>query len=144
MEGKSGLRQKKGLAIMVRPVFFNVKVHLDPSLRREYLTFMSLNVDFSRLTEIITENVDAKQIILFGSYAQNMAGPDSDIDILILVDDSASKIQEIAQLLHRKIHSVIELPCDILVEHENTFRERSALPTIERAIAREGKILYAA
>ncbi|MDY7028961.1 MAG: nucleotidyltransferase domain-containing protein [Spirochaetota bacterium] len=33
---------------------------------------------------------------------------------------------------------------DILVEHESTFRERSVLPTIERAIAREGKVLYAA
>ena len=41
-------------------------------------------------------------------------------------------------------HKVIDIPCDILVEHESTFRERSVLPTIERAIAREGKVLYAA
>lgn len=33
---------------------------------------------------------------------------------------------------------------DILVEHESTFRGRSVLPIIERAIAREGKVLYEA
>jgi predicted nucleotidyltransferase len=69
---------------------------------------------------------------------------DSDIDILVLVDDSESNLREIVQLLYRKVYAVINIPCDILVEHESTFRERSVLPTIERAIAREGKVLYAA
>jgi hypothetical protein len=71
-------------------------------------------------------------------------GSDSDIDIIVLVDDSVSGLREIVQLLYLKIRSVVDFPCDILVEHESTFRERSVLPTIERAIAREGKILYAA
>ncbi len=69
---------------------------------------------------------------------------DSDIDLLILVDDSESNLREIVQLLYRNIHAVIDIPFDILVEHEYTFRERSVLPTIERAIAREGKVLNAA
>ena len=96
------------------------------------------------LTEVITSHVAAKQIILFGSYAQKTMKSDSDIDILILIDDSVSNLREIVQLLYRKIYEVIDIPCDILVEHESTFRERSVLPTIERAIAREGKVLYAA
>lgn len=73
---------------------------------------MITEVDITRLTDVITSNVQAKQIILFGNYAQETMKSDSDIDIL--------------------------------VEHERTFRERSVLPTIERAIAREGKVLYAA
>lgn len=100
--------------------------------------------DISRLTEVITENVKAKQIILFGSYAREAMSSDSDIDILILVDDSVSNLREIVQLLYRNVYAVIDIPCDILIEHESTFRKRSVLPTIERAIAREGKILYAA
>jgi predicted nucleotidyltransferase len=68
--------------------------------------------DIIRVTEVITSHVEAKQIILFGSYAQKTMKSDSDIDIL--------------------------------VEHESAFRERSVLPTIERVIAREGKVLYAA
>jgi len=100
--------------------------------------------DISRLTEVITSHVEAKQIILFGSYAQENVKPDSDIDILVLVDDSVSNLREIVQLLYRKVYTVIDIPCDILVENESTFRDRSVLPTIERVIAREGKILYAA
>lgn len=100
--------------------------------------------DVTRVIEVITTHVEAKKIILFGSYAQNTVRSDSDIDILVLVDDSVSNVREIVQLLCRKVHAIVDIPCDILVEHESTFRERSVLPTIERAIAREGKVLYAA
>jgi predicted nucleotidyltransferase len=105
---------------------------------------MITEADITRLTEVITSHVQAKQIILFGSYAQETMKSDSDIDIFVLVDDSVSNVREIVQLLYRKVYAVIDIPCDILVEHESTFRERSVLPTIERAIAREGKVLYAA
>lgn len=98
----------------------------------------------SHLIDVITSNIHAKQIILFGSYAQHTMRPDSDIDILVLVDDTVSNIREIVQLLYRKVYTVIDVPCDILVEHESTFRERSVLPTIERTVALEGKVLYAA
>jgi len=100
--------------------------------------------DLSRITEVITSNIQAKRIILFGSYAQDTIKHDSDIDILILVDDSEPNLQQIIQLLYREISTVIDIPCDIMVEHESTFKTRSLLPTIERVIAREGKILYAA
>lgn len=100
--------------------------------------------DIASLTDVITSHVQAKQIILFGSYARKTMKSDSDIDILILVDDSVTDLRGIVQLLYRKVYAVIDIPCDILVEHESTFLERSVLPTIERAIAREGKVLYAA
>jgi len=100
--------------------------------------------DIVRLTEIITLNIEVKQIILFGSYAQETMKSDSDIDILVLVDDSVSNLRDVVQLLYRKVSALIDIPCDILVEHESMFRERSVLPTIERVIAREGKVLYAA
>lgn len=118
--------------------------YLDQLQRRRYLIAMISEDDISRLTEVITSHVEAKQIILFGSYAQENVKPDSDIDILVLVDDSVSNLREIVQLLYRKVYTVIDIPCDILVENESTFRDRSVLPTIERVIAREGKILYAA
>lgn len=105
---------------------------------------MVSEADVTRLTEVITTHVEAKKIILFGSYAQNTVRSDSDIDILVLVDDSVSNPREIVQLLYRKVYELIGIPCDILVEHESTFRERSALPTIERTVVREGKVIYTA
>ncbi len=100
--------------------------------------------DIARLTKIIISNVKPKKIILFGSYAKNDMRSDSDIDILILVDDAVPRLREIMQLLYREISQVVNIPCDILVEHESAFNDRSQLPTIERSIAREGKVLYAA
>ena len=93
------------------------------------------------LIKVITSHAEAKKIILFGNYAEEAMQSDSDIDILVLVDDSVANVREIVQLLYRKVYKVLDIPCDILVEHESTFRERSVLPTIERAIAREGKVI---
>ena len=103
---------------------------------------MVTEADVTRLTEVITTHVEAKKIILFGSYAQNTVRSDSDVDILVLVDDSVSNRREIVQLLYRKVYKLIDIPCDILVERESTFQERSVLPTIERTIVREGKVIY--
>lgn len=100
--------------------------------------------DITRIIQGITDAINAKRIILFGSCATQTMTSDSDIDLLVIVDDSVSELRQIVQLLHQEIYALIGMPCDILVEHERTFRDRSALPTIERAIAREGRVLYAA
>ena len=60
----------------------------------------------SFLPQLILSHVEAKQIILFGSYAQKTMKSDSDIDILILVDDSVSNLRESIQLLYREVSAV--------------------------------------
>jgi hypothetical protein len=69
--------------------------------------------------------------------------PDKLFGIGFLCASSVSSHRESIQLLYREVSAVIDIPCDILVEHESMFQERSVLPTIERAIVREGKVLYA-
>lgn len=53
---------------------------------------MISEVDITRFTKVITSHVEAKQIILFGSYAQKTMKSDSDIDILILVNYSGCNL----------------------------------------------------
>jgi predicted nucleotidyltransferase len=99
---------------------------------------------FKLIIDIITSQSGVRKIMLFGSYAREEMHADSDLDILVIVDDTIPDIRELKNMLYRTISAGIGKPCDILVEHEHTFKSRSKLPTIERIIAREGKILYAA
>ena len=96
------------------------------------------------LKDVIVSVVPARRIILFGSRAAANATPESDIDILIIVDDTTDGLRQLRQALHVEISSLVAIPCDVLVEHKSTFVERSSLPTMERAIRRSGISLYAA
>ncbi len=82
------------------------------------------------------------KVILFGSHARGKAGPDSDVDLLVVMPVSGSKREkaiEIAIALHD-----IPVAKDVIVVAPNDFEWRSeVIGTIERPAAREGKLLYA-
>jgi len=83
-----------------------------------------------------------ERIILFGSHARATAGPDSDVDLLIVMPVSGSKRKkavEIGIALHD-----IPIAKDVIVVTPEDFEWRKeTLGTIERPAAREGKLLYA-
>ncbi|HVF58400.1 MAG TPA: nucleotidyltransferase domain-containing protein [Thermoanaerobaculia bacterium] len=83
-----------------------------------------------------------EKIILFGSHALGDAGPDSDVDLLVVMPVEGSrreKAVEIGVALHD-----IRLPKDIIVTTPEAFEVRSEIAgTIERLSAREGRVLYA-
>lgn len=82
------------------------------------------------------------KVILFGSHARGTAGPDSDVDILVVMPVSGSKREkaiEIAVALHD-----VPVAKDVIVVTPDDFEWRSQIVgTIERPAAREGKLLYA-
>ena len=83
-----------------------------------------------------------EKIILFGSYARGNAGPDSDLDLLIVMPVTGSKRQkavEIGVALHD-----IAIAKDVIVVTPEEFEWRKdVIGTIERPAWREGKVLYA-
>lgn len=97
-----------------------------------------------QLRSLILSVVPPKQIILFGSQATGPVSEDSDIDVLIVVGDDTGDLRQLRQSLHSQISALVSLPCDILVERESTFAQRSELPTLERSIKETGTTLYAA
>lgn len=82
-----------------------------------------------------------KRIILFGSHGRGDAGPDSDLDILVIQDQIQSRYQESVKL--RQILKGIPAPMDILVVSEAEYEARSQVRSTVYYWARtEGILLY--
>ncbi len=90
----------------------------------------------------IVERFNPDQVILFGSHARGDAGPDSDVDLLVVMRFEGSK-REKAVEVGVALHGV-GLPKDIVVTTPEEFAWRKEIPgTIERPAAIEGRVLYA-
>jgi predicted nucleotidyltransferase len=89
----------------------------------------------------LVERFAPEQIILFGSHARGTAGPDSDVDLLVVMPVTGSKRAkqfELRMALHE-----FKVPKDIiLVTPEEMGRRRHLVGTIVRPALREGKVLY--
>ncbi len=82
------------------------------------------------------------KIILFGSYARGEAGPDSDVDLLIVMPVSGS-IRQMAVEIGVALHD-IRVPKDVIVTTPEEFEWRKdTIGTIEWPAWREGTVLYA-
>jgi predicted nucleotidyltransferase len=95
-----------------------------------------------RLVKRIVAKFHPECVILFGSHARGEAGPDSDIDLLVVMNfDGAARDKglEIREALHD-----ILVPKDVLVTRPADYAWRKdVVGTIEWPAAREGKVLYA-
>jgi len=95
-----------------------------------------------RMAHLIVRKFNPDRIILFGSHARDEAGPDSDVDLLVVMPVPGSKREkavEIAVALHG-----FPIPKDVIVTTPEEFAWRKELPgTIERPAVLEGKVLYA-
>jgi len=90
----------------------------------------------------LVERFGPEQIILFGSHARGTAGPDSDVDLLVVMPFTGSKRAK--QLEMRLALHDISLPKDIiLATPDEVARRRDIVGTIIRPALREGKVLYA-
>jgi predicted nucleotidyltransferase len=95
-----------------------------------------------RMVKRIVKRFRPEMIILFGSQARGDAGPDSDVDLLVVMaPNGAAREQrlEIRGALHD-----IPVPIDIIVTTPADFAWRKeVVGTIEWPAAQEGKVLYA-
>ena len=94
------------------------------------------------MVERLVERFDPDQIILFGSHARSMAGPGSDVDLLVITPVCGSK--RARQLEMRMALHDIAVPKDILLATpDEVARRGDIVGTIIRPALREGKVLYA-
>ncbi len=102
----------------------------------------SFDGQIRKMVDRIVRRFDPERIILFGSRARGTAGPDSDVDLLVVMPVEGSKSEreiEIGVALHD-----MGLPMDIIVTTPEAFEWRRKIAgTIERPAALEGRVLYA-
>jgi predicted nucleotidyltransferase len=96
----------------------------------------------SRMVKRIVKRFHPQKVILFGSHARGKAGPDSDVDLLVVMPVEGSKREKAVEI--GVSLSDIHLPKDILVTTPEAFAWRKDIVgTIEYPAWHEGKVLYA-
>jgi predicted nucleotidyltransferase len=95
------------------------------------------------LVRSIVAAVSPLKIILFGSAARGDAGPDSDLDVLVVMPEGTHR-RHTAQHLYRTIRGVT-MPFDLLVATPSDLEAHGQNPgLVYRAVLNEGRTLYAA
>ena len=94
-----------------------------------------------RITDRIIETARPKRIILFGSAAEGRMGPDSDIDLLVIMPDGIHR-RNTARVLYRKL-SGMGFSKDVVVVTESDIQNYKDNPSLVIFPALEkGKELY--
>lgn len=95
----------------------------------------------NRMAKRIAQKFHPEKIILFGSHARGEAGPDSDVDLLIVMNFKGS-VEEKRLAIRRALRE-FSVPLDVIVTKPEDYAWRKdVVGTIEWPAAREGKILY--
>lgn len=99
--------------------------------------------DIRALADRIAAEFKPHKIILFGSRATGMAGPESDVDLLVILSFEGSHLDKSAEILGR-VHPGV-YPIDLLVRtpEEMRWRYEGGDAIVREAIDR-GVVLYEA
>ena len=82
------------------------------------------------------------RVILFGSAARGDAGPDSDIDLLVILDDDASPKQLTLAAGYQSRRSY-HRAADVIPCRKAVFNRKSRIAgTLPYMAAREGRVVY--
>ncbi|OGX39534.1 MAG: hypothetical protein A3C53_01040 [Omnitrophica WOR_2 bacterium RIFCSPHIGHO2_02_FULL_68_15] len=90
----------------------------------------------------IGQAVQPEKIILFGSHAGGQPHPDSDVDLLVIMQSHKRPAERAAEL--SKFLEPRPFPVDLLVRTPQEIRRRLAMgDSFIRDILRHGRLLYA-
>lgn len=93
----------------------------------------------------IVEAVGPVRVVLFGSHARGNAGPDSDVDLLVVISDDQDRRAIMNRLYSMPSKELDLCPVDFIVATESHYEQyRDQIGTIFPTITREGRELYAA
>ena len=103
----------------------------------------TIQATIDELVAQIVRLVHPLRVILFGSAARGDMGPDSDVDVLVVVPDGTHR-HRTAQRLYREIRNV-GVPFDVLVATPADLeKHKDNIGLIYRSVLREGKEVYVA
>jgi len=90
----------------------------------------------------IVKDLSPKKVVLFGSAAKGTAGPESDMDILVIMDTDLSDTQRF--IMARKAIGDVGMAADVIVYTPDEVAEFSKDKySFVNEIMRTGKVVYA-
>jgi uncharacterized protein len=93
--------------------------------------------------KLATAAKDPVKVVLFGSHARGEAGPDSDLDFLVVERDVPNRHAEMVRL-GRELRS-LGVPVDVVVVSERYAEDWGGVQgTMVHAALTEGRVLHAA
>jgi predicted nucleotidyltransferase len=121
---------------MMKPAPFSVKTNVRP------VGFPPVAETLPGAIERIVSKLNPEKIILFGSYAYGDPTPDSDVDLLVIMNTKAKEIDRyvaVSNLLYPR-----QFPVDILVKTPKEVEESSRKKGnfFMREILAKGKVIY--
>ena len=99
----------------------------------------SLVVWASRVAERIVERCGASRVILYGSVARGDDGPDSDIDLLVVMPIVGRRHDTAVRVLNELRD--LPVPVGLTVVDPAHLDEEASVPGVVRAALREGVVL---
>ena len=103
---------------------------------------MTAQTAIRQMTSRIAKRFKPDKIVLFGSHARGAAGPDSDVDLLVIMPVNGSR-RELATSIDMSLVGV-NLPADVIVmSPDDIKRNRRQIGTVVCSAMREGKVVYA-
>ena len=107
----------------------------------EVMQKMVQNPEIQKLIDQIVELVDPIEIILFGSYARGDPGPDSDIDLMVVMPDGTHCRNTMGDLYSKL--SLVKVEFDILVTTPGILhKHRNNIGLIYYYALKDGRIIY--
>lgn len=103
-------------------------------------TTAEVEAKIQEMVRRIVEGFEPEKVILFGSYARGDAGPDSDVDLLVIMPTESKRDTTIS--IGVALHAM-GLPKDVVVLTPDEFeRRKDIVGTIAYPAHHEGRVLY--
>lgn len=107
------------------------------------ITTQPTSLILADLVERIVNAVHPLRIILFGSAARGEMGPDSDIDVMVVMPNGVHRANA-ARYLYKKMYG-FGFPVDIVIATPSLLEQhKDNIGLIYRAVLAEGREVYAA
>lgn len=96
-----------------------------------------------RIVRRIASNHNPEKIILFGSYAYGIPTEDSDLDLLVVVENSEQPRYKRAREIRKCLWGIAEVPKDIFVYTQEEIDEwKEVKEAFITTIVKRGRVLY--